>query len=262
MHTIVLATQKGGSGKSTLAVGLALAANQAGHTVRLIETDQQGTLSNWQSRRGIAEPFVETVYNADDIEQRLQSLERGGLTIVIIDTAGGQSAATNAAIRACDLCLIPVRPSVADIEAGTSTLSAVRACKRPFAFVLNQAPTRGQRIHDAASALGKEVTAGLADVLALPFITTRNDHQDALRDGLAVSEYAPSSKSADEIRGLWQWVEARLNGNLPERQSLAGEDESFPIMLSPTATRDATEAPVSQPLPAWEEINASWDTGL
>ena len=51
MHTIVLATQKGGSGKSTLAIGLALAAKQAGFTVRLIETDPQGTLSNWQRRR-------------------------------------------------------------------------------------------------------------------------------------------------------------------------------------------------------------------
>ena len=51
MHTIVLATQKGGSGKSTLAIGLALAAKQAGFTVRLIETDPQGTLSNWLRRR-------------------------------------------------------------------------------------------------------------------------------------------------------------------------------------------------------------------
>ena len=49
MHTIVLATQKGGSGKSTLAIGLALAAIQAGHTVRLIETDKQGTLRTGRS---------------------------------------------------------------------------------------------------------------------------------------------------------------------------------------------------------------------
>jgi Mrp family chromosome partitioning ATPase len=41
MHTIVLATQKGGSGKSTLAIGIALAAIQGGHNVRLIETDSQ-----------------------------------------------------------------------------------------------------------------------------------------------------------------------------------------------------------------------------
>ena len=44
MQTIVLATQKGGSGKSTLAISLALAAIRAGHTVRLIEADSQGTL--------------------------------------------------------------------------------------------------------------------------------------------------------------------------------------------------------------------------
>ena len=59
MQTIVLATQKGGSGKSTLAIGLALAAIQAGHAVRLIETDSQGTLSSWQRRRIYAEPVVE-----------------------------------------------------------------------------------------------------------------------------------------------------------------------------------------------------------
>ena len=69
--TIVLATQKGGSGKSTLAIGLARAAIQVGHTVRLIETDAQGTLSNWQNRRPYAEPLVEPIYAARDIAQRL-----------------------------------------------------------------------------------------------------------------------------------------------------------------------------------------------
>jgi chromosome partitioning protein len=260
MHIIVLATQKGGSGKSTLAVGLALAASQSGHSVRLIETDPQGTLSNWQSRRGIAEPFVEAVYNAGDIEARLQSLRRGGVTIAIIDTAAGQSAVTNAAIRTCDLCLIPVRPSVADIEAGTSTLNIVRVSKTPFAFVLNPTPIRGQRIHHAANALSEGGAVGLTDVLALPFITTRN-HQDALRAGLAVSEYAPSSKSADEIRGLWQWIAGRLNGGVLDREPLMREDATFPILLRSAVAREPGAAPQS-PLPPWEESNASWDAGL
>jgi chromosome partitioning protein len=65
MHTIVLATQKGGSGKTTLAIGLALAATEAGHTVRLVETDSQGTLSNWQRRRAGSEPLVEAIHVAD-----------------------------------------------------------------------------------------------------------------------------------------------------------------------------------------------------
>jgi chromosome partitioning protein len=262
MHTIVLATQKGGSGKSTLAIGLALAAKQAGHNVRLLETDQQGTLSNWQSRRGLAEPIVEMILNAGDIEHRLESLARGGVTVTIIDTAGGLSAATTAAIRYCDLCLIPTRPSVADIEATGSTLSVARAWRKRFAYVLNQTPLRGRRTDNATTALGDDAPFDLADVLAQPFIVMRNDHQDALAAGLGVSEYAPSGKSAEEIRGLWRWAEARLNGDIAAGEELGSELEpvEFPIMLMPTA-EDATK-PAALSVPAWSEAAVSWDSGL
>jgi hypothetical protein len=38
--------------------------------------------------------------------------------------------------------------------------------------------------------------------------------------GLGVTEYAPRGKSAEEIRGLWQWVWARLNGvSQPDAQA-------------------------------------------
>jgi chromosome partitioning protein len=232
MHTIVLATQKGGSGKSTLAIGLALAAVQAGHTVRLIETDSQGTLSNWHARRAYAEPIVEPVYSAGEIEQRLQSLDRSGVTLTIIDTAGGVNAATTAAIRYADLCLIPARPNIADIEATASTLRTVRAWNKPFAFVLNQTPIRGQRINNAATALSDEAALDIANVLAQPFIVMRNDHQDALSAGLAVTEYAPTGKSADEVRGLWQWVETRLNAAELNSVAIAAEQpvvSEFPV---------------------------------
>lgn len=211
MHTIVLATQKGGSGKSTLSIGLALAAKQAGFTVRLIETDPQGTLSNWQRRRNNDDVVVEPIYHAADFAPRLKMLAESGLQLAIVDTAAGLSAATTAAIRYSDLCLIPARPSVADIEATISTLSVARAWKRPYSFVLNQAPIRGQRIDNAANALVEEAALDLGDVLARPMIVMRNDHQDSLANGLAVSEFAPNGKSTEEIRGLWQWVEARLN---------------------------------------------------
>jgi len=253
MQTIVLATQKGGSGKSTLAIGLALAARQAGHTVRLIETDQQGTLSRWQTRRGIADLLVETVHGADEIEPRLQSLARFGVTLAIIDTAGGVSAATTAAIRYCDFCLIPTRPSVVDIEASTATLGVARAWQKPFAFILNQTPIRGQRINNAAGAIGDEAARELDDVLARPFIVMRNDHQDALAAGLAVSEFSPLGKSAEEIRDLWQWVAARLNDGVAVSEEISHvvSDVAFPIILSPEhvkATPSGKPAPQPPPL--------------
>jgi chromosome partitioning protein len=256
MHTIVLATQKGGSGKTTLAIGLALAAKQTGHNVRLLETDPQATLTKWQIRRGLAEPIVETIYEATAIEHRLQALARGGVTLVIIDTAGGVSAATTAAIRHADLCLIPARPSVADIEATSSTLSTARAWKTPFAFILNQTPIRGGRIDSAATSLCNESARELADVLAQPFIVMRNDHQDALAAGLAVSEYAPAGKSAAEIRELWHWTESRLTGRASD--DIADEHSGMRFLLVPAETpspapeRTITLATLRDSGPIWD----------
>ncbi len=210
MHTIALVSQKGGSGKSTLAIGLAVAAMQDGHKVCVLEADQQGTVSNWRRRRAQAEPVVETV-SASEIDYKIPFLDRCGVTQAIIDTAGGHGESTEAAIRVADLCLIPARPSPADIEATLPTLNAIRRIDKPFAFILNQTPVRSYRIADAATALSDTATSlNVMGVLALPYIALRNDQQDALGAGLAVTEYALAGKSADEIRGLWLWVWRKL----------------------------------------------------
>jgi chromosome partitioning protein len=120
------------------------------------------------------------------------------------------SAAARVAIQCADLCLLPTRPTIADLESTVSTLRIVKASRKPFAFVLNQAPPRGHRIDMATSALAGGAHRDLVDILAQPFIVSRNDHQDALSAGLAVVEYAPEGKAAVEIRGLWSWIERRL----------------------------------------------------
>jgi chromosome partitioning protein len=184
---------------------------QVGHVVRMIETDRQRTIANWRQRRVIAEPVVEAIAGVGELERRLHAFDRSGVTLTIIDTAAGLSAVTTAAIRCADLCLIPARPIPIDIEATAPTLNQIRAFDRPFGFVLNQTPSRGPRIDDAAASLGCAATAlDLAGLVAQPYITMRNDHQDALARGLAVTEYAPAGRSAEELRALWQWVERRL----------------------------------------------------
>ena len=252
VHTIVLATRKGGSGKTTLAIGLALAARQAGHTVRLIDTDSQGTLSNWQVRRRVAEPIVEKVRGAGNLEHRLDAAARGGVSLAIIDTASGLGDVTIAAIRACDLCLIPVRPTVADIDAMTATFGIVRRWRKPFAFILNQTPVRGRRTGDAADTLGG-LSADMNRVLAQPFVAMRSDHQDALAAGLSVIEYAPWEKSADDIRRLWQWTQARLN----DRPEPGIEDATFAIGAARARSGVVNDAATS-----WRETRGLWDACL
>lgn len=204
MHVLALVTQKGGSGKSTLAVALAVAAMRDGERVALIEADVQGTVSRWQERRDNPYPRVERVAEPADIDAVLARLANEGIWLAIIDTAATNNALALRAIAMADLCLIPARPSPADIEAAIPTLLAIRRQKRRFAFVLNQTPPRGVRLSEAATSLNA------LGVLALPFIGQRNDHQDALGTGLAVTEYARGGKAAEEVHALWSWVAKKL----------------------------------------------------
>jgi chromosome partitioning protein len=207
MRTVALVTQKGGSGKSTLAIGLATAALRDGERVFMLETDKQGTVSNWAVRRTTEEPGVDRVTGIPELERALTLLRSRGYTLAVIDTPGTDSVSVSAAIAHADLCLIPARPSPADIEAAHPTIDTIRKLGRPYAFVLNQAPPRSFRLREAATALN------MLGVLALPYIVQRNDHQDALGAGLGVTEFAPESKAAEEIRALWAWIRRKLTGS-------------------------------------------------
>jgi len=200
MHAVVLATQKGGSGKSTLAIGLAIAAMDDGQRVGVIDADPQGTISNWGRRRNNPNPRIARAGSGMAIERAILDLGRDGFTVAIIDTVASDHVLNATAIGAADLCLIPARPSPADVEAAVPTLGTVRRLDKRFAFVLNQTPARSNRTSEAATALNA------AGVLALPYIVQRNDHQDALGAGLGVTEYDPHGKAAEEVRGLWRWV--------------------------------------------------------
>ena len=220
MRVITLASQKGGTGKSTLCIGLAVAAIEDGERVLMLETDRQGTISNWAARRASPEPFVERVTDRYQIERALRALDRRGCTLLIIDTPGSDNDVVADAIRAASLCLIPARPSQADIEATHPTLKAIRGLNKEFAFVLNQTPPRGQRPTRVALALNE------VGVLALPYIVLRNDHVDSLAAGLAVSEFAPHSIAAAEIRALWAWSKQRLAINSAAKMQAPEHDKA------------------------------------
>ena len=204
MRSIVLATQKGGSGKSTIAIGLAIAATQEGQKVVILDTDPQATVANWASRRTSADPKVIRIDYAFEVERSLCALAREGFTLCIVDTAAGADRALTAAVvRAADICLLPTRPTIPDIEATQPTLLLVRRSKIPFAFILTQTGPRYEPSDHAAP-------LSAAGALALPFIASRNDHQNAVAAGLGVTEFAPNGKAAREIGELWAWVKRKL----------------------------------------------------
>ncbi|TPK79024.1 ParA family protein [Mesorhizobium sp. B2-4-13] len=204
MKTVTFVTQKGGSGKSSLAANLAVAAEQAGERVFLLDLDRQGTLARWIDRRTAETPGFDTIASESQLDAALATLAQQHFTVAILDTAGTDSPLVTAAIRVADLCLVPARPTPADLEATQPTLSAIQATRRRFAFVLSQAPVRSGRLGEAAAGLR------MLGVLAEPPIAQRNDHQDALGAGQGVTEFNPGGKAAEEIRSLWGWIATKL----------------------------------------------------
>ena len=211
MKVISLVTQKGGSGKSTLCVSLAVAAQEAGSTICILEMDKQATVTQWAQAREGRPPEVAQI-TADRLDHVIDRLRGAKYDYVFVDTPGIDSPGTNSAIRASDLCLIPCRPTPADLRGVAPTLAAIHRLEKDFAFVLNQTPPKSYRVRDTAE--GLKVLGMLAEVN----IVMRNDHQDAIGSGQGVTEFNPEGAAADEMRRLWAWINNRTKG-LPHVQA-------------------------------------------
>src|ERR1700743_3604768 len=86
MHVLVLASQKGGSGKTTLSGHLAVEADKAGiGPVALIDTDPQGSLSQWWNAREAETPYFAHV-GVLELGDALAHLQKSGVKLAIIDT--------------------------------------------------------------------------------------------------------------------------------------------------------------------------------
>lgn len=215
MKTIALVTQKGGAGKSTLASSLAVAAQEAGERVCLVDMDPQATLTTWGKTRGETDIPVLSISPAK-LPAVLASLANNGVTLAIIDTPGSEGAAASAAMAAAQLCVIPARPTAFDLWASEKTRAALKGLKGDYVFVLNQCPPSQQsaRIEEGVAAL--EAMGGLLS----PLIQSRVDYQEAARLGWGVTELNPMGLAAGEMRGLWASLKRRLaKGMKPQRKA-------------------------------------------
>ncbi len=109
-----------------------------------------------------------------------------------------------AAIRAADFCVVPCRPTPADMKATPVTIATVRRLGKPCAFVLTQTPPRGFRAREAE--LGLAVLGPVCPI----HVVARSAFQDAQGAGLGVTEFEPDGKGAEEITELWRWLGRRL----------------------------------------------------
>lgn len=193
---ITVAQQKGGTGKSTLAANLA-ATMASSRQVALLDIDPQHSLSRWNELRPqSAARLTFSDVSGWRLTSELARLKTGH-DVVVIDSPPQIDTDARLAIRGADLVLIPVQPSPPDIWAAEGTLKLAAAEKRQAAIVLNRVPSSGKLRETIILQLKRD---------GRPLLTTtignRTGFASSFAEGLGVTETAPRSIAANELRAL------------------------------------------------------------
>ena len=227
MQIIGIASQKGGSGKTTLTGHLAVQAEQAGISpVALVDTDPQGSLSDWWNAREAETPcFARTT--AATLKEDIEQLRQLGMKLLFIDTPPAIEATIGDVIALCDLVLIPVRPSPHDLRAAGATVEMVERAGKPLIFVINAAAPRARITNEAVMALSQHGT------LAPVILHQRTGFAASMIDGRTVGEIRGEARSAEEIASLWDYISHRLNHDATPSlaEALAPQAEAAQVTL-------------------------------
>jgi chromosome partitioning protein len=204
MKVLVFLSQKGGSGKTTLAVHTAVAAQDAGMKVVVVDTDPQHSATVWGAARQAAAPIVATVAGSG-LDRVLAAAAGEGMSLAIVDTAPHAAPEAARTARTADLVLIPCRPTAFDLAAAEGAARIAIAAKVPAAFVLSACPIRAPEIEETRKAL-----AGYGLPVAPVEIAERRAFSRAIATGRSVTEFETDGRAAGEIRALWEWIRTQL----------------------------------------------------
>jgi len=196
---ITVAQQKGGTGKTTLAANIA-AALAPSRRVALLDIDPQKSLGRWHSlRRARLEQAAALAFSDTSgwrLPAELDRLRRDH-DVVVIDSPPQLDTDARVAVRAADLVLVPIQPSLPDVWAAEGTLGMAAEERRPAHLLFNRTPPASRLRDSIATDLANRRLPVLRSTLG-----NRAGFAHAFAAGLGVTEAAPRSTAAAELWAL------------------------------------------------------------
>jgi chromosome partitioning protein len=214
MQVIVINSQKGGSAKTMLAKHLSVEAERAGDgPVFLIDTDPQGSLTAWHTKRESETPQrVELPF--DGLERGLDLLRQHGAAYCLIDTASGRVDVARELFKLADFVIFPVQASEDDLTAAPVTVQALKEAAVPFLFVLTRVKANTLITAQAAAVLSKH------GEVAETFVNDRTAYKSPYPKGQTITEAEPKGLAAKEISALWENIKLCLHGIMQESREV------------------------------------------
>ena len=197
MPVIVIANPKGGVGKSTLATNIAGCLAAAGLSVMLGDVDRQQSSRQWLAARPAQLPHI----SSWDVSQDEIVRPPKGTTHGVLDTpAGLHGKRLDAVMRIADRLLIPLQPSMFDIQATHAFVAELRGHRRGHEVKMGLV---GMRVREHT--LANEQLQHYLSTLPLPVVAWLRDTQNYVHlaaRGLTLWDIAPSRVERD----LEQWA--------------------------------------------------------
>lgn len=142
MRTVLVASSKGGAGKSTLATNLAAYFALDGQRTVLVDADRQKSSTHWCEKRAA---MANAVLPLDGTRRNWEAKLPSDAQRVVIDAAAGAMGEDLESFLAkADAVLVPVNPSIIDLEATVPFLNSlaqhprVKKGKLPVGLVGNR----------------------------------------------------------------------------------------------------------------------------
>lgn len=204
-RVIVVTSRKGGTGKSTLSSHISVFAGPGAVFIDTDSQDTEGSSATWMQARQAETPRFHSYddYKQMGIENLIAKATADGATHVIIDTAPVADAAVASIMKLADVIVIVTEPSFLPLKALPRSLAIAQATGHPTIIALNKVKE---------SRLEATQTREAFEESGLTFVELSDlaDFGRALAEGKAVHEFAPKSKSAQQIATLWQKIEGAL----------------------------------------------------
>ncbi|MDE2393976.1 MAG: ParA family protein [Burkholderiales bacterium] len=203
MPVIVIANPKGGVGKSTLATNVAGCLAARGHAVMLGDVDRQHSARQWLALRP---PQAAPIRGWDVAHDEIVRPPKGTTHVVLDTPAGLHGKRLDAVLRIADRLLIPLQPSLFDIQATHAFIAELRAHKRGAGI---DAGLVGMRVREHT--ISNEQLHHYLATLPVPVVAWLRDTQHYVQlaaRGLTLWDVAPGrvERDLEQWKPLTEWI--------------------------------------------------------